>query len=197
MNPAQSRRERHERAGRMSATDAELRAHRDSLDDALWDNGERMSAAEFGEKTAELRRIEDELRNRRKAELQGRSTKFDRDECPFCNYAGPNTILWEDAFTYVVEPLRPITPGHVLVIPKEHAEDFTKDAGLTAGLFMSVTDYVNDGPPADYNLITSKGEAASQTVKHLHVHVLPRTWGDEVRLPWRNPNKSPLKRSVN
>jgi histidine triad (HIT) family protein len=34
------------------------------------------------------------------------------------------------------------------------------------------------------NLSTSKGEAATQSVFHLHVHVVPRQEGDRLPLPW-------------
>ncbi len=34
------------------------------------------------------------------------------------------------------------------------------------------------------NLITSKGEAATQSVFHLHVHIVPRQEGDRLPLPW-------------
>ncbi len=113
------------------------------------------------------------------------------DGCPFCDYAGPNDVLFEDAVAYVVEPLRQVTPGHVLVIPKQHATDFAEDAGLTAELFRSAAHFAQSEEIEDCNLITSKGPSASQTVAHVHVHVLPRTFDDAVRLPWNNPHESP------
>jgi histidine triad (HIT) family protein len=36
----------------------------------------------------------------------------------------------------------------------------------------------------DCNIITSVGSAATQTVRHLHVHVVPRRRGDGLQLPW-------------
>lgn len=113
------------------------------------------------------------------------------DDCPFCDYAGPNTILWETSAVYVVEPLRQVTPGHVLVIPRAHATDFATDAAVTAEAFRGAAEYVQANGVEDANLITSRGESASQTVQHIHVHVLPRTWEDSVRLPWGNPLSSP------
>lgn len=113
------------------------------------------------------------------------------DGCVFCDYAGPNTILWETSAVYVVEPLRQITPGHLLVIPRTHAEDFADDPAITAEVFRGAAEYAQVHGIEDANLITSRGEAASQTVMHVHVHILPRTWDDAVRLPWNNPHVSP------
>ncbi len=39
----------------------------------------------------------------------------------------------------------------------------------------------------DCNVITSRGAAATQTVRHLHVHVVPRRQGDGILLPWTDP----------
>lgn len=114
-----------------------------------------------------------------------------RDACPFCDYAGPNMVLYDDGVSYVVEPLRQITPGHVLVIPHEHAEDFADDPATTAAVFRSASLFAQSEEIGDCNLITSRGPAASQTVKHVHVHVLPRSFDDSVRLPWNNPHVSP------
>lgn len=100
-----------------------------------------------------------------------------KDGCPFCDYAGPNEILWETPSVYVVEPLRQVTPGHVLVIPRAHAEDFAESAAITAATFRGAAELVQSEELGDCNLITSKGECASQTVKHVHVHVLPPDLG--------------------
>ena len=48
---------------------------------------------------------------------------------------------------------------------------------------------MSDAPPSA-NLITSIGAAATQTVFHLHVHVVPRHEGDGLLLPWSNQERS-------
>jgi diadenosine tetraphosphate (Ap4A) HIT family hydrolase len=49
----------------------------------------------------------------------------------------------------------------------------------------------------DCNLITSDGAAATQTVKHLHVHIVPRRDGDGLTLPWSTqPSPDPLEKAV-
>ena len=42
---------------------------------------------------------------------------------------------------------------------------------------------------ASCNLITSVGAAATQTVKHLHIHIVPRHEGDGLHLPWTEQKK--------
>lgn len=113
-----------------------------------------------------------------------------KDGCPFCDYAGPSEILWRDEWDGAIafEPLNPVTPGHVLVVPTDHEPDFASSAVTTSLAFFSAVRYVQAMKLKDVNLITSKGKAATQTVQHLHIHVLPRTEGDGLTLPWPNPH---------
>lgn len=117
-----------------------------------------------------------------------------RDGCPFCDYAGPSPVLrefdWDGTNVYgkvfVIEPVNPVIPGHVLVIPKQHVCDFTDDSFI-AGLVMEAAGtYAHEGGEVyrACNLITSRGWEATQTVMHLHVHIVPRREGDGFRLPW-------------
>jgi histidine triad (HIT) family protein len=115
-----------------------------------------------------------------------------RDGCPFCDYEGPSEVLHDFGDAFVIEPLVQIVPGHVLIVPYAHVEDFAAEPIVTGRVFARAAEWMNrlqqDGIEIDANLITSKGRSASQTVFHLHVHVLPRTWDDGMRLPWPNPN---------
>lgn len=115
-----------------------------------------------------------------------------RDGCPFCDYAGPSEVLATYAMgsgeVFVIEPTDPVTPGHVLVIPRAHVWDFAHHPRVTGDVVHAAAIFCDDpNVPyrADYaNLITSMGEAATQTVKHLHVHLVPRRDGDGLLLPW-------------
>jgi histidine triad (HIT) family protein len=100
-------------------------------------------------------------------------------DCPFCDkladYAG-----WVAAF----EPLNPVVPGHMLIVPKRHVEDFAEDPAETGRVMRYAARYVKDGGVGHCNLITSRGVDATQTVFHLHIHVIPRWPGDGLLLPW-------------
>ena len=103
--------------------------------------------------------------------------------CPFCDIiAGrlPVTIVraWLDGLAIV--PLNPVTKGHLLVIPMRHVEDFTSDPDLS-GRMMT---YESELASAPCNIITSAGREATQSVFHLHLHIVPRSDNDGLALPW-------------
>ncbi len=104
-------------------------------------------------------------------------------DCVFCRIVRgelPAYVVreWEDYLAFV--PLNPVTHGHVLVIPKVHRDDFKQDPTVTAEVMRRAA-LMARGP---CNLITSAGSEASQTVFHLHVHLIPRRPGDGLLLPW-------------
>jgi histidine triad (HIT) family protein len=103
-------------------------------------------------------------------------------ECPFCNF-DKSKILYDYADVIVFEPLNPVVEGHLLVVPIKHVVDFTDDAQVT-GHVMEVASLVAGMNGGDYNLITSKGKSATQSVFHLHVHLVPREKNDGLTLPW-------------
>ncbi|MCL6299515.1 HIT family protein [Streptomyces kronopolitis] len=75
-----------------------------------------------------------------------------------------------------------MNPGHVVVLPRVHVEDAGTDPEVTGAVMRRIAELMAEHPAA--NLITSKGEAATQSVFHLHVHVVPRQAGDGLPLPW-------------
>lgn len=85
-----------------------------------------------------------------------------------------------------VRPLNPITPGHLLVIHREHtdsAADGLKGPTYASECMHFAAGYVRkQGIQA--NIITSIGPDATQSVMHTHLHVVPRTEGDGLPLPW-------------
>lgn len=105
--------------------------------------------------------------------------------CPFCEIiAGqaPATIVdrWDDAIAIV--PLGPVVDGHLLVIPTVHVADFTSDPVVSAATMRRAAELMAGMGPC--NLITSKGRPATQSVFHLHLHLVPRAANDGLALPW-------------
>lgn len=104
-------------------------------------------------------------------------------DCVFCKIVsgeGPVQVVyqWKDAIA--IRPLNPICTGHVLVIPNQHVMDALEDPGVTGLVFARAAQIA----PYPCNLITSVGTGATQTVMHLHVHIVPRQDGDGLLLPW-------------
>jgi histidine triad (HIT) family protein len=106
--------------------------------------------------------------------------------CPFCAIVAgeaPAEVVDESDDYIAIVPLNPVTPGHVLAIPKTHVESAVTDPVLTGLVTAYASRLARDyGRPC--NIITSVGRAATQTVLHLHVHVVPRRVGDGLPLPW-------------
>lgn len=108
--------------------------------------------------------------------------------CTFCEIvAGRESAFivreWPDALA--IRPLNPVTEGHVLVLPKAHVVNFAEDPWTAAMVMHHTADYIrNPRRLWDCNVITSVGPDATQTVFHLHVHVVPRRENDGLALPW-------------
>jgi histidine triad (HIT) family protein len=108
----------------------------------------------------------------------------DEANCPFCKRIAAGEYEYEDRSCVAFEPLNPVTPGHFLVVTRAHVSNAFQ-APDKAGLALRFAAFLAnrmDLPAA--NFITSAGAAATQTVWHLHVHVIPRREGDALRLPW-------------
>lgn len=109
--------------------------------------------------------------------------------CPFCEiiegrapatYAGE----WDDAIA--IYPLNQVTFMHMLVIPKIHVEDFAENSEVAAMTMARASQLARTLGITNVNLITSKGVEATQSVFHLHLHVIPRTKDDGLALPWHS-----------
>lgn len=126
----------------------------------------------------------------------------DMAECAFCkivNRETPAEIVYETPATLAFFPLEPATRGHTMVIPKRHVDTFLDldpsdipELGTAVILVGRALRAVLE--PEGLNVITSAGEAASQSVMHLHVHVVPRWTGDPIGEIW--PPKVPTAESV-
>ncbi|MFM9635924.1 HIT family protein [Streptomyces turgidiscabies] len=107
--------------------------------------------------------------------------------CPFCEIVAgraPATIVHEWPEAIAIIPLNPVVEGHVLVIPREHVPDFVAYPKVSAAAMLRAAELV--AGMGSYNLITSKGRPATQSVFHLHLHLLPRAENDGLALPWHS-----------
>ena len=105
-------------------------------------------------------------------------------DCVFCYIiikTAPAKIIreWDDCIAFV--PLNPVVEGHILVVPRWHAVDAKADPYTTGVVFKRAAELIGEH---DVNLIANVGPLAGQTVFHLHVHIVPRTAGDKLCMPW-------------
>ncbi len=124
------------------------------------------------------------------------------DTCEFCEIVArrlPAEVIFETEATLAFFPLEPATRGHTMIIPKRHFETFLETSrtevpllGETALTLARALNAVLR--PEGMNVITSAGEAASQSVMHMHIHLLPRWAGDAVGEIW--PPKTPTPERI-
>jgi histidine triad (HIT) family protein len=110
-----------------------------------------------------------------------------KSECVFCKIASgtlPTDIIAEDEHTLTFLDNNPMFPGHMLVVPRRHSETLTElpDSEI-APLFKQVrraTEALISGLGAEGSFMAINHKI-SQSVPHLHVHVIPRTKGDGMK----------------
>lgn len=113
-------------------------------------------------------------------------------DCVFCRIiAGtlPSYRICEDDAAMAFMDINPANPGHVLVVPREHAPDLfgLSPAALSAAAVMAqrVAGAVQaELAPDGVNLVQANGPGAAQSVAHVHIHVLPRRLGDNLAMNW-------------
>lgn len=105
------------------------------------------------------------------------------DNCVFCKDFDKNRIIYEDSTWVAIYDNYPVSKGHVLVIPKRHCETYfdlnfieLESISVTIGIVKRLLD--KKFKPDGYNIGINCGEAAGQTVKHCHIHIIPRYKGD-------------------
>lgn len=121
-------------------------------------------------------------------------------DCSFCAIArgaADTEVVGRGDEWVAFFPVHPATPGHTLVIPTTHVTDYwAADATLLAALAIAAAEVGRAVKgvvrPDGMNLITSAGDAAEQTVFHLHLHVVPRWVADDIGPIW--PPKELSKR---
>lgn len=102
--------------------------------------------------------------------------------CIFCEPDRSRIAFETDLFFGLWDGF-PVSPGHMLVIPRRHIAtwfDATPDeqAALLRGIEMARQEILRRHQPDGFNIGINIGAAAGQTVFHLHLHVIPRYEGD-------------------
>ena len=108
-------------------------------------------------------------------------------KCVFCSIVAeeiPAEVIEKTDHTLAFLDTRPLFPGHVLVVPREHHVTLAElPVALVPPLFEAarrVSRAVEEGLGAQGSFVAMNNKV-SQSVPHLHVHVVPRTKGDGLK----------------
>ena len=104
-----------------------------------------------------------------------------KSPCPFC--ASDRPRIAENNYALAIADGFPVSPGHTLIIPKDHVEavfDLSSEQYAACfDLVRTVQGILNkQHSPDGFNIGVNCGEVAGQTVMHAHVHLIPRYTGD-------------------
>jgi diadenosine tetraphosphate (Ap4A) HIT family hydrolase len=102
------------------------------------------------------------------------------DSCAFCVPLPP---LLEQPLAFALADRYPVAPGHTLVVVRRHVADFfdttAEEQQALFALLREARSLIDQRQaPQGYNIGVNAGEAAGQTVPHVHVHLIPRYAGD-------------------
>lgn len=90
----------------------------------------------------------------------------------------PASIVYEDELCVAFRDVAPVAPVHVLLVPRKPLRDIaaasTVDSPLLAHLMLKVGEIARmlGLEPGGFRTVMNTGEAAGQTVPHLHIHIL-------------------------
>jgi histidine triad (HIT) family protein len=107
--------------------------------------------------------------------------------CLFCRIiAGdePATIVWRDDEVVAFLDVRPVFPGHCLVVPTTHYPTLADVPVARIGPLFTFVQRMSVAVPAAMGAqgtFVALNNVVSQSVPHVHVHVVPRTKGDGLR----------------
>jgi histidine triad (HIT) family protein len=112
-------------------------------------------------------------------------------DCPFCQRIEAGEYDYGDHYSVAFQPLNPVTGGHWLAVPMVHVTDAMAAPEAAGNALHFAAALAGEMELGHCNFIASAGSLASQTVMHLHIHVVPRRLGDGLQLPWpQNPKCS-------
>jgi len=105
-----------------------------------------------------------------------------RSPCAFCTLTA-DRVVHDSEFAVVIRDGFPVSPGHTLIIPRRHVASFfeitdAERTDLMSLLAIARADLEREFRPAGYNIGINDRTAAGQTVPHLHIHLIPRYFGD-------------------
>ena len=119
-------------------------------------------------------------------------------ECIFCKIIKgemPVNKIYEDDKILAFLDIKPVNPGHTLVVPKEHFSDLTTTPAELVCAGMRVVQKIGEkiiksGLGTGFNVGINTKKTAGQIVDHFHIHLMPRLEDDAFEL-WHGRDYTP------
>jgi histidine triad (HIT) family protein len=120
-------------------------------------------------------------------------------DCIFCKIANgeiPSSTVYEDSDFRVILDLNPASPGHALILPKEHYRDLTELPAELCGKAFCLAGKIGRGMMkglccSGFNVVQNNGISAGQTVFHFHIHIIPRYDNAPLIVTWKPGTSTP------
>ena len=100
------------------------------------------------------------------------------NNCPFCKVESEREIIASSPLSVAFYDGFPVSPGHALIIPRRHVASFFELTQEEQQDLLNLTDRVKRiveerYHPDGYNIGINVGEAAGQSIFHVHMHLIP------------------------
>ncbi len=101
--------------------------------------------------------------------------------CPYCHV--DREQIGESELCFAIYDKYPVNPGHVLVVSRRHVEDYfdlnEEEVACMWEMVARMRSFLEEEfRPKGFNVGFNVGEAAGQTIDHVHIHIIPRYAGD-------------------
>ena|SRR3989344_4672096 len=98
-------------------------------------------------------------------------------DCIFCKIVKremPTSLVYEDEHTIAIKDIHPVAPVHLLVIPKEHVDEFLhlKKDNIFVAIMHTLQHLVRENNLTDKGYRIEVNGGGAQLVHHLHVHLI-------------------------
>lgn len=104
----------------------------------------------------------------------------ENQDCIFC---GDPEMVIENELAFAHYDSYPVNPGHCLIITRRHVAEYFQATAEEKAAMLALVDEMKiiidkEYNPDGYNIGVNIGEAAGQSVRHIHIHMIPRYKGD-------------------
>lgn len=114
------------------------------------------------------------------------------ESCIFCKIAAgelPSNTVYEDTKFRAILDIAPAVKGHTILLVKQHTPNLFEAEQELLSIALPVIQKIAKGMQEalgcdGINLLQNNGEAAGQSVFHLHFHIIPRYSEDHLTIPW-------------